>query len=69
MVEQWQNSRKVKLLEILQIETNQKSSFTTNRHRSKLADIGIPCGRRTVSQNVDDVDDGEDIKAKESFSL
>ena len=55
-MEQQLNYRKVKLLkllEILQRETDQKNPLTTNQLCAKLADIGIPCDRRTLSQDVD----------------
>lgn len=55
-MEQQLNYRKIKLLkllEILQRETDQKNPLTTNQLCAKLADIGIPCDRRTLSQDVD----------------
>ncbi len=50
------NYRKVKLLKLLDLlrqETDEQHPLSTNQICTKLMEMGIPCDRRTLSQDVD----------------
>ena len=49
------NSRKIKLLKILDLlrqETDEHNPMTTNQLCAALAEMGISCDRRTLSQDI-----------------
>lgn len=50
------NYRKIKLLQLLELlrqETDEQHPLSTNQICAKLGEMGIPCDRRTLSQDVD----------------
>lgn len=50
-----ENHRKIKILKLMEILrqlTDEQHPMTTNRLVVKLGDMGIPCDRRTLSQDI-----------------
>lgn len=55
-MEQQANYRKVKLLKLLELlrqSTDEQHPLSTNQICARLGEMGIPCDRRTLSQDVD----------------
>lgn len=55
-MEQLANYRKVKLLKLLELlrqTTDEQHPLTTNQICARLSEMGIPCDRRTLSQDAD----------------
>ncbi len=51
--ENWQKIKLLKLHELLQRETDEQHPLTTSRICSRMKEIGIPCDRRTLSKDVE----------------
>lgn len=51
--ENWQKFKLIKLLEMLQQETDEHHPLSTNTICSRLEKIGISCERRTLSKDID----------------
>lgn len=51
--ENWQKYKLLKLLELLQQESDEEHPITTDELCNKLSDMGISCERRTLSKDID----------------
>ena len=50
--ENWQKYKLLRLLELLQQETDEEHPLTTNTICARLTELGLPCERRTLSKDI-----------------
>lgn len=48
----WQKYKLLRLLELLQQETDEEHPLTTNTICARLTELGLPCERRTLSKDI-----------------